>query len=54
MYLPGSSQPQVHFQYRKGMVSFQQAVENYSGQYRIILNADTASEVRQMLSQKRR
>ena len=26
----------------------------YSGQYRIILSADTASEVRQMPSQKRR
>ena len=25
-----------------------------SGQYRIILSADTASEVRQLLSQKRR
>jgi hypothetical protein len=27
---------------------------NYSWQYRIILSADTASEVRQMPSQKRR
>ena len=27
---------------------------NFLGQYRIILSADTASEVRQMLSQKRR
>ena len=26
----------------------------YQGQYRIILSADTASEVRQLLSQKRR
>ena len=26
----------------------------YYGQYRIILSADTASEVRQLLSQKRR
>ena len=26
----------------------------YLGQYRIILSADTASEVRQLLSQKRR
>ena len=54
MYMPCSSQPQVNFQYRKGMVSFQQSVENYSGQYLIILSADTASEVRQLLSQKRR
>ena len=30
------------------------AGRNFIGQYRIILSADTASEVRQMLSQKRR
>ena len=29
-------------------------VDKYYGQYRIILSADTASEVRQLLSQKRR
>ena len=29
-------------------------VENFRAKYRIILSADTASEVRQMLSQKRR
>jgi len=29
-------------------------VADYLGQYRIILSADTASEVRQMPSQKRR
>ena len=29
-------------------------VEQMLGQYRIILSADTASEVRQLLSQKRR
>ena len=29
-------------------------MQKFIGQYRIILSADTASEVRQMLSQKRR
>ena len=43
-------------------LSVQSEIEQYQmiplyrrlGQYRIILSADTASEVRQMLSQKRR
>ena len=30
------------------------SIRIYYGQYRIILSADTASEMRQMLSQKRR
>ena len=33
---------------------FSDTPQFYFGQYRIILSADTASEVRQMLSQKRR
>ena len=33
---------------------FYKFVAGIVGQYRIILSADTASEVRQMLSQKRR
>jgi hypothetical protein len=35
-------------------VAFNHFSYNYQRQYRIILSADTASEVRQMLSQKRR
>ena len=35
-------------------IKFHWVVSLYQGQYRIILSADTASEVRQMPSQKRR
>lgn len=40
MHLPGNCPPQVHFQYRKGMVSFQQAVENHSAVVAVIQSSE--------------
>ena len=39
---------------RKDSGSWEASSADFLGQYRIILSADTASEVRQLLSQKRR
>jgi hypothetical protein len=52
-YIVYSSVSKAHLKTKK-MTTISQAQDGFQGQYRIILSADTASEVRQLLSQKRR